>query len=137
MPFFRIIFQMVFIKPVRSGSRRLLQCLDKIADTFYDIYWVLSSVWFAASLSFKMRHKYTRKTFNNNDWAPDTSHFFWLITQPALNCSNLTINARTRCEICCKLIWKTPEQRCSVVFIANFDHILHLALVFLLLTMNM
>ena len=63
--------------------------------------------------------------------------FFWLITQPALNCSNLTMNARTRCEICCKLIWKTPEQYCSVVFIANFDHILHLALVFLLLTLNM
>ena len=48
-------------------------------------------------------------------------------------------NAGTRCEICSKLTIKTPERRNwrrSSVFIVNFAHILHLALVFLLLTLN-
>ena len=43
-------------------------------------------------------------------------------------------NTRTRCGICSKLTIKTPE-RCHLhrfaVFIANFEHILHLILVFL------
>ena len=38
-------------------------------------------------------------------------------------------NTRTRCEICSKLI-------CSGVFIVNFEHISHLVLVFLLLTLS-
>ena len=41
-------------------------------------------------------------------------------------------NNRTRCEICLKLTIKTPERHhwCrSGVFIVNFEHILHLALV--------
>ena len=45
-------------------------------------------------------------------------------------------NTRTRCEICSKLTRKTPERcrwRGSGVFMFNFEHILHLALVFLLL----
>ena len=48
-------------------------------------------------------------------------------------------NTRARCEICSKLTIKTPEQRHwrrSGVFIVNFEHISHLALVFLLLTLN-
>ena len=48
-------------------------------------------------------------------------------------------NNRTRCEICSKLTIKTPERRQwrrSRVFIVNFEHISHLALVFLLLTLN-
>ena len=48
-------------------------------------------------------------------------------------------NARTRCEICSKLTIKTPERRHwrrSDVFIVNFEHISHLVLVFLLLTLN-
>ena len=48
-------------------------------------------------------------------------------------------NTRTRCEICSKLTIKTPEQhnlrRPTGVFIANFEHISHLVLVFLLLTL--
>ena len=43
------------------------------------------------------------------------------------------------CEICTKLTIKTPEQvqrRRSGVFIDNFEHISHLFLVFLLLTLN-
>ena len=48
-------------------------------------------------------------------------------------------NTRTRCEICSKLTIKTPERRQwrrSGVFIVNFEHISHLVLVFLLLTLN-
>ena len=48
-------------------------------------------------------------------------------------------NTRTRCEICSKLTIKTPErrQRCRYsVFIVNFEHISHLVLVFLLLTLS-
>ena len=44
-----------------------------------------------------------------------------------------------RCEICSKLIIKTPERRqCrrSDVFIVNFENISHLLLVFLLLTLS-
>ena len=49
-------------------------------------------------------------------------------------------NTRTRCEICSKLTIKTSERRQwrrSGVFIANFEHISQLELVFLLLTLNM
>ena len=49
-------------------------------------------------------------------------------------------NTRTRCKICSKLTIKTPEQRHwrpSGVFIVNFEHISHLAIVLLLLTLNM
>ena len=48
-------------------------------------------------------------------------------------------NTRTRCEICSKLIIKTPERRrwrLSGVLIVNFERISHLLLVFLLLTLN-
>ena len=48
-------------------------------------------------------------------------------------------NTRTRCEICSKLTINTPERRQwrrSGVFIVNFEHISHLVLVFLLLTLS-
>ena len=40
-------------------------------------------------------------------------------------------NTRKRCEICSKLTIKTPD-----VFIVNFEHIVHLVLVFLLLNLS-
>ena len=48
-------------------------------------------------------------------------------------------NTRTSCEIYSKLTIKIPERhqcqwRRSGMFIVNFEHILHLVLVFLLLT---
>ena len=49
-------------------------------------------------------------------------------------------NRNTRCEICLKLTIKTPERRHwrrLGIFIVNFEHISHLVLVFLLLTLNM
>ena len=48
-------------------------------------------------------------------------------------------STRTRCEICPKLTIKIPERRhwCrSGIFIVNFEHISHLVLVFILLTLN-
>ena len=48
-------------------------------------------------------------------------------------------NTRARSEICSKLTIKTPARhhwRRSGVFIVNFEHISHLAVVFLLLTLN-
>ena len=48
-------------------------------------------------------------------------------------------NTRTRWEICSELTIKTPERcqwRHSGVFIVNFEHISHLVLVFLSLTLN-
>ena len=49
------------------------------------------------------------------------------------------VNNRKRCEICSKLTIKSAErrQRCrSRVFIVDFEHIPHLFLEFLLLTLN-
>ena len=43
-------------------------------------------------------------------------------------------NTRTRCEICSKLTIKIPERR--HIFIVNFEHISHLVLVFLFLTLT-
>ena len=48
-------------------------------------------------------------------------------------------NTRIRCEICSKLTIKTPKRhhwRRSGVFIINFEHISHLALVLLLVTLS-
>ena len=48
-------------------------------------------------------------------------------------------NIRIRWEICSKLTMKIPERRHwrrSAIFIVNFEHIPHLVLVFLLLTLN-
>ena len=46
-------------------------------------------------------------------------------------------NTRRMCEIYSKLTIKTPEGRLSSgVFIVNFEHISHLALLFLLLTLS-
>ena len=70
-----------------------------------------------------------------------------LISQRTITCSKLSIktleqavkyvqNYRTSCEICSKLIIKTPERRPwrrSGVFIVSFEHISHLILVLLVI----
>ena len=61
-------------------------------------------------------------------------------TQPAFTCSKLEIEKLEQSvKICSKLTIKAPErhQRRSDAFIVDFEHILHLVLVFLLLTLNM
>ena len=65
----------------------------------------------------------------------------YLILNPAGNYMLKVNNRDTRkiCEICSKLTIKTPERchcRCSGVFIVNLEHISHLVLVFLLLTLR-
>ena len=60
---------------------------------------------------------------------------------PAGNCMFKVNNRNTRtwCEICSKLTIKIPERRHwrrSGIFIVNLEHISHLVLVFLLLTLS-
>ena len=55
------------------------------------------------------------------------------ISQPASTCSRLTIET---VEQGVKYV-QSLQWRGSGVFIVNFEHISHLALVFLLLTLNM
>ena len=60
------------------------------------------------------------------------------LSQLEFTSSKLAIE-ELRCEICSKLIIKTPERRQwrrSDVFIVNFENISHLLLVFLLLTLS-
>ena len=45
-------------------------------------------------------------------------------------------DARTICEICSKLIIKTPERGNSDFFVVNFEHIWHVNLVFPSLTLK-
>ena len=45
-------------------------------------------------------------------------------------------NTRKRCEVCPKLTIKTLELHLSDVFIVDYEHVSHLFLVFLLLTLN-
>ena len=64
------------------------------------------------------------------------------LTQPACNCSKLTIETLEQGVKYVKVNKKnnTPERRHwrrFGVFIVNFEHISHLVLVFLLLTLNM
>ena len=60
------------------------------------------------------------------------------LSQLEFTSSKLTIE-ELRCEICSKLIIKTPERRQwrrSDVFIVNFENISHLLLVLPLLTLS-
>ena len=65
-----------------------------------------------------------------------------LIGENQANIYLLKVNTRNtskRCEICLKITKKTPERRDwfrSGVFIVNFEHKLHLFLLFLFLTLN-
>ena len=58
--------------------------------------------------------------------------------KPADNCMFKANNKNTRtwCKICSKLTIKIRQRRRSGIFTVNFEHILHLVLVFLLLTLS-
>ena len=83
---------------------------------------------------------------NNNNHSKNNNFLFgiFILYTYSVNLTNnymfkvIDRNTRTRCEICSKFLINTPE-RCnwsrSGVFIVNFKHIWHLALVFLLLTL--
>ena len=61
------------------------------------------------------------------------------LSQPAITCLKLTIETLEQGVIRSKLTIKIPKRRqwCrSGIFIVNFEHISHLALVFLLLTLS-
>ena len=63
------------------------------------------------------------------------THSVYLLvnSQPTCTCSKLTIEIVNKCEICSKLSIKTPKR----LFIVNLEHISHLVLVILLLTLNL
>ena len=99
---------------------------------------------FGAVLStFICLHRITAKLGGNAciAWVLCLIKYVWASRSPAgiyLLKGNIR-NIRTRFKICSKLTIKTPEQcqRCrSGVLIDNFEHVSHLALVFLLLTLN-
>ena len=79
-------------------------------------------------MQIQVKQQCLNKDFNNQE----------INSYPAGNCMFKVNNrnTRTRCEICSKLTIKTPERRRSGVFIVNFEHISHLVLVFLLLTLS-
>ena len=61
-------------------------------------------------------------------------------SQLTFTCSNSTIETLgKRCKICSKFTVKTLERRCwcrSSVFVVNFEHISHLFLAFLSMTLS-
>ena len=63
-----------------------------------------------------------------NTRKPKVLTSFWIIFPAGIYLFKVNDRNRTRCEICLKLIIKTPEQRqwrLSGVFIVNFEHIFH------------
>ena len=71
---------------------------------------------------------------NSNNFSKQKAH---LTGNYLLKVNN--INTGTRWEICSKLTINTPERRhrhLSDVFIVNFEHISHLVLVLILLTLS-
>ena len=74
----------------------------------------------------------------NFEYVPTIHDMFWHPSRKILLKVN-NRNTRTRCEICLKLSITTSERchwRLSGVFIVNFEHISHLVLVFLKLTLS-
>ena len=81
-------------------------------------------------------------TFINWSWSNHSEVFLKIALNPAVSYMFKVNNrnTRTRCEICSKLTINIPEQRHwrrSGIFIANFEHISDLVLMFLLLTLSM
>ena len=83
----------------------------------------------------------------NKCWHPLGLHRFFLYEIQSIKLGGSTSPAsiymfkfnnrnRKRCEICSNLAIKTPERRLYGVFTVNFEHISHLFLPFLLLTLN-
>ena len=70
-------------------------------------------------------------------WGPSVLKFFYPAGNYAFKVNNR--NTRKKCEICLELTIKTPERHQwyrSGVLIVNFEHISHLVLVFLYLTLR-
>ena len=87
---------------------------------------LLKKFWRKPSFSVQWLHKKRYKICN---YFPADNYMFRVDNR----------NTRARCKICSELTIKTPERRHwrrSGVFIVNFENILHLVLVFLLLTLS-
>ena len=119
------------------------------------LHFELECIFFRLNVAVFQTIQSSRKTFSVMHWFSKYMLFITLFLsfcwiehlqilieaiQPAITCSKLTKETlEQRCEISSKLTMKTPERRhwCrSIVFIFNFEHISHLVLVFLSLTLS-
>ena len=115
-----------------------LSYTDRLVDVFLVACCnIIRACWETKKKKLSFRKKYIK----NFLWETSRFSLHVLLPIPAgiypLKVNNR--NTRTRCEICSKLTINTPERRHwrrSGVFIVNFEHISHLVLVFLLLTLN-
>ena len=126
----RLILELKFEDDPKDKKKR--QWLRKL---LIDLFYHLNSHWHAhandsfkrkVEVSFKDVGKISVKELHD---CPTNIYFFKVINR----------NTRQICDICSKLRIKTPEWchwRRFGVFILNFDHISHLFLVLLLLTLN-
>ena len=115
-------------------TTKLLENMFKVNNKFIRTMSVVSNIFRECDFSLtKTQHKFhfqlqLQKQFNIN-CTPVGNYMFKVNNR----------NTRARSEICSKLTIKIPEQRHwrgSGIFTVNFEHISHLVLVFLLLTLR-
>ena len=120
----------VYVKEGLSFGIRLFLLNSRSFLFMFLIGFTLFIVWFLFSI-FRLLHIFNLVTSAANSKLCPVGVYL-------LKANNR--NTRTKCEICSVLTIKTPERRqwrrCGI-FIVNFEHISHLVLVFLLLTLNM
>ena len=101
---------------------------------------------FLVHFQFKCGKIRTRKTLNTDTFHALAELNIHLAEQTNLHPAGIYLlkvnnrNTGKRCKICSKLTIKTRERRHwrrSGIFIVNFEHISHLVLLFLLLSLNM
>ena len=75
--------------------------------------------------------------FKDSERLYEVFQFYYHKSQLAFNCSKLTIETLDKVRSMFKVNNKDTKTTPFGVFIVNFEHVSHLALVFLLLTLNM
>ena len=122
------------LRSMAEGYYKVRQVLQSLTEIYYKVCQVLQSV---TVCYYKVPQVLQSVTFITK-WDVNKSFFQY----NSCNIYFFKVNHRNttkRCEICSKLTIKTPERRHwdrSGVFIVNFEHISHLFLVLLLLTLN-
>ena len=121
-------YQLIWLSEVALPRWSLATLLKKNSMTgvfFVNILWIFLEILFY------------RTPINGSFWTPDPLSKIHLAGNNMFKVNNR--NTRTRYEICSKLTTKTLERRQwrrSGVVIVNFEHISHLGLVILLLTLS-
>ena len=105
-----------FIYPLKSsGNREVFYCLQGVKEGYKGKKWVNRMILYDIATSIQT--------------IPAGNYMFKVNNR----------NTRTRCGVCSKLTKKIQQRlhwHRSGIFIVNFKHISHLALVFLLLTLS-